>query len=535
MRKFQGLCEGFLQSVKDYPDAYALCIGNKKWTYKELEKKAGLWASCLLKALHPHKPARIGIFAYRSEVSYISVLTALFAGCTFVPLNPKFPALRTKDMIKQADLDAIIVDADSVEKIKDILEENSDLVILLPESDGSILKNFNGIIISGLDLEKEEARLDHPVVTDNEVAYLLFTSGTTGTPKGVPITQTNVMHFLNFNRKRYQLTVNDRLSQTFDQTFDLSVFDIFMAWHSGACLYVIKPMQLLAPIGFIQENQITVWFSVPSVINLLLKRNSLKPDILPNLRFSLFCGEALRKDAVETWQVAAPNSVIENLYGPTELTIACAVYRWDRKNSSDECNNEIVPIGQLYENHHGIVVDENLHEVGNGSVGELCVTGEQLFPGYWNNEVETAKKFFKAIGEAGVERLYYRTGDAVFLSNNGNYIYIGRIDHQIKVGGYRVELSEIEAVLRKVSGVDEAIACGWPIDNNKNYEGIIAYIIGDANVDQILSTARKYLPFYMTPRFVQYIEKIPLNQNGKIDRKLLHLEAIQTQEKKEVA
>jgi amino acid adenylation domain-containing protein len=360
-----------------------------------------------------------------------------------------------------------------------------------------------------------------PTVPDDAHAYLLFTSGSTGQPKGVPITHANVVHFLEVNQRRYQLTHEDRLSQTFDQTFDLSIFDCFMAWGSGACLCAMQPIQLLSPFRFVQEKNITVWFSVPSVITLLLKKNLLKPGSLPSLRLSLFCGEALTKDSVEAWQSAAPNSIIENLYGPTELTIACAAYLWHPERSPRECFNGIVPIGQVYENLHHLVVDENLQPVLPGEDGELCVAGVQTFPGYWNDSQKTVLSTFTCPDQNGNKLLYYRTGDRVRLVEN-NYIYLGRMDRQIKVLGYRVDLGDIEATLRAVPGVIEAVALGWPV-NDGSYEGVIAFVSGNLlNVELLRSKARDCLPAYMVPHTIHILDNMPLNANGKVARNTLY-------------
>lgn len=186
-----------------------------------------------------------------------------------------------------------------------------------------------------------------------------------------------------------------------------------MSWWNGACLCAMQPIQLIYAHNYIRNKQITVWFSVPSAINRLRTTGLLKPNSLPSLRISLFCGEILTKVAVVNWQHAACNSIIDNMYGPTELTIACAVYRWDPIHSPPECHGDIVPIGQLYEHLKGIMVDQHLSPIYGESIkGELCVIGPQLFSGYWKDQNSTNKVFL-----AVNTQKYYRTGDIVIKKN----------------------------------------------------------------------------------------------------------------------
>lgn len=517
----QLLHSGFISSVNSYPNSVALTLNNLNWTYKEIDDKARQWTSALIHTLG-RTPNRVGILAYRSEASYIGVIASLFAGAAFVPLNKTFPSERTRFMIEKADLDAIIVDKNSLSQFCEIIKDlnRKPSCVLLPDSYANEVPSSSIKILDQLDLNEALSQKSLPNITDDSLAYLLFTSGSTGLPKGVPITHSNAVHFLNVNQKRYQITPADRLTQTFEQTFDLSVFDLFMAWSNGATVCSMEPIQLLYPQKFIKENEITIWFSVPSVAKLLHKQNLLEPDSLPTLRLSLFCGEALPKGTVDAWQEAAPNSIIENLYGPTELTIACAVYRWDRKVSPTECLNEIVPIGQLYPGLEALVLDENLVSVPYGKEGELCVSGPQTFCGYWRDTEQTIKNMIKYESMSGEIKTYYRTGDRVLYLPSGNMTYLGRKDHQLKIQGYRVELSEIEGVLSSQPGVTSAVAFGWPIENGNTKE-IIACMVGDVDFSYLFETVKKQLPSYMIPRTFYFLEEMPLNSNGKIDRKEL--------------
>ncbi|SFX57317.1 amino acid adenylation domain-containing protein [Thermoactinomyces sp. DSM 45891] len=522
------LHSGFLSSVKRFPGNVALSIKQNEWTYTELNDKACRWASALLEASDT-TPKRVGIFAYRSLTSYVGVLASLFSGATFVPFNRNFPIQRTCMMMELADLDAVLVDKGSLPQFCEIIKNLKQVpkCVLLPESSKKDLVHIRAEVRDQTDLECAPPLVKFPFISTNSVAYLLFTSGSTGISKGVPITHKNVTHFMQVNQQRYQITDHDRFTQTFDQTFDLSIFDLFMAWGCGAAVCSMDPIHLLSPFSFIREKGITVWFSVPSVAVLLCKQNFLKQNSMPSLRWSFFCGEVLLKTTAEAWQLAAPNSIIENLYGPTELTIACTAYRWDPIKSPMECVNESVPIGKLYPGMESLILDENLEPVPYGSEGELCISGPQTFLGYWSNSEQTLTSLVEYKDDSGQTKVFYRTGDRVRYLPSGDLTYLGRLDHQVKVQGYRVELSEVEAMLLRQPNVVSAVAVGWPLESG-TIKGITAFVVG-ANLDSnaILRGVRKELPAYMVPHTVHVLDKMPLNSNGKIDRKALmkHLES----------
>ncbi|HEY0062240.1 MAG TPA: amino acid adenylation domain-containing protein [Telluria sp.] len=511
----QGLLAGFLRSCAKHPDAEALRIGPDHWSYRELELLARRWASVLLEANSGARPARVAVFASRSLTAYVGVLAALYAGAAFVPLNPRFPAARTRAMLEQAQVSAIIADAGAAALLGEVCVGLALAPpVLLPDSEAG-----SGALRAGRAQLAGAAPLAAPVAPAlHDLAYLLFTSGSTGTPKGVPVTHANVAAFLAFNQARYQITCADRVSQSFDQTFDLSVFDLFMAWGGAASLCVMQAADLLAPLRFVSRNAITVWFSVPSMANGPMRLGQLTAGCMPSLRLSLFCGEALPSAVAAAWALAAPNAALENLYGPTELTIACAVYRWDPAASPAECVNQVVPIGRLYDGLHAMLAEADLRPVAPGEPGELCVAGAQVFPGYWHAPALSAERLFDATGADGVERRYYRTGDLVRQRADGQLTYLGRIDHQVKLNGYRIELGEIEAALCRL-GCRQAVAVPFP--DYAQPSAIVAFVTGASDEALLRTALRQSLPAYMVPARVYWIEQMPLNVNGKIDRNAL--------------
>jgi amino acid adenylation domain-containing protein len=507
---------GFLRSAAARPDAPCLVIKDRAVSYGEAEALARLWAGAIVARLG--RPAeRVGVFGYRSVESYLGGLAALFAGAAFVPLNPGFPPERTGEMIRQAELDAIIVDAAGLKLLPAVLAgTEAPPLLLFPGLDAAA--GVDAPALFAADIQAASPLRALPPVLPGDIAYLLFTSGSTGKPKGVPVTHVNALHFIDWAMATYQVRPDDRLSQTFDQTFDLSIFDLFVAWEGGASVYALQSLDLIAPARFIARNQLTIWFSVPSIPALMRKKGTLKPDALPSLRASLFCGEPLPTDTAQAWAAAAPGSVVDNLYGPTELTIACLWHRWDGARSPAQAVNGVVPIGRPYPGLGAVLVDDQLRPAPEG---ELCVCGPQTTPGYWRDPAKTAERFVTLPGDPHPAPTFYRTGDRARRLDDGTYVYLGRTDHQIKVMGYRVELGEIEACLRREPNTVEAIAMGWPVVDG-TAQAIVAFVSGvGIDFDRLRADARAYLPDYMVPRDIHLIDKMPLNANGKIDRKAL--------------
>ena len=220
-------------------------------------------------------------------------------------------------------------------------------------------------------------------------------------------------------------------------------------------------------------------------------------------------------------QIPAPNSIVENLYGPTELTIACLLHRWDPRKSPPLCVNGMVPIGKPYPGLDAVLLDERLRPVEGSEPGELCVCGPQTVPGYWQDDAKTAERFVALPVSPSTSARFYRTGDRAARLGTGDYVYLGRVDHQIKVLGHRVELGEIEAALRSDPAVVEAIAVGWPLEEGTAL-GVVAFVSGSGiDTGGLLAQVRLRLPDYMTPREIRVVDTMPLNVNGKIDRSAL--------------
>src|SRR5262245_8270988 len=311
---------------------------------------------------------------------------------------------------------------------------------------------------------------------------------------------------------RYDFNNNDRFLQMFELTFDLSVFSFLVPLSVGAAFYQIPRdrMAYLEVADLLETKEITVALMVPSVINYL------KPYFgeidLPKMRYSLFCGEALYHDTLCGWARCIPSAKIENLYGPTEATVFCLRYEWQRGESPHPQARGIVPIGRPMEGMDAF-------QLSGGSLdeeGELCLSGEQVTLGYWNNPAKTAEVF----GTAANGSKFYRTGDLCRIDQAGNFLYLGRIDNQIKVDGHRVELEEIEFYTRAFCGDKQVVATVSPGEAASPI--VLLFVESEQNLRPGLREhLKKHLPDYMIPRDIITVGHFPLNMNGKTDRQAL--------------
>jgi amino acid adenylation domain-containing protein len=513
------LCSGFFDRAANSPDRPALEVAGQTLTYGDLARRARSLAATLVDHAPATETALVAILGNRSATTFAGVLGSLAAGRGYMPLNPTYPPARNRDMLERSRCRAVIVGSAALSSVDALVKGVEDeLLLLVSEEDvREIQQRWPAHRVLGSQDLSDGAGLEPSEMAPDDPAYLLFTSGSTGTPKGVLVTHANVRAFLDAVSERYDLTQEDRFSQTFNLTFDLSVFDLFVTWDNGGCLCCPSDKDLLNPTNFIRSSRLSVWFSVPSIALFMRRLGVLKPSSFPTLRWSLFCGEALSVDVARNWAVAAPNSTVENLYGPTEATIACTAYRWDSGRSPEESELGIVPVGNPLGQMSTLVTGDDLREVPGGDAGELLLSGPQVVDGYWHDDEATARAFVSLGG-----RSYYRTGDRVRRpTGDGPLRYLGRLDNQIKVLGHRVELGEVEAAVRDEAGVDGVVAVGWPC-SAAGAAGIVAFL-ADTRVDVAALRAQlaQRLPSYMLPREVRLLPDLPLNVNGKWDRAAL--------------
>lgn len=519
----RSLGEVFFCIAERQPERPALVIGGHAHTYGGLLDRAQRLAAAIRRLDEGDVPLG-AVFARHSVWAYAGVLGILLSGRGYVPLCPAFPAERTRRMLELSGVSTIVADRGNLEALGEVVGSvRQRLKILLPECPlppSWAPRCPQHTVVGADELPAPGGGFTLPPIGPEDTAYLLFTSGSTGTPKGVGIQQRNAMAYLGGIRELLALGPEDRFSQNFELTFDLSVHDMFVCWSCGACLCVPPPRAAFAPAAFIRQHGLTCWFSTPSTAAVLQRLRLLRPGSFPSLRWSLFCGEPLPLGLAEAWQRAAPRSTVLNLYGPTEATVACTAYAYRGNSSPEECADGIVPIGRPFGSTRAIVAGDGDQPVEGSGAGELLLGGGQVAPGYWRDAARTAQSFVSLPGASPCGP-WYRTGDLVEINEGGNLVYRGRKDQQLKIMGYRVELQEVENVARETAAARQAIALGWP-QTASGAEGVILFLTGAQVPDEaILAGCRRQLPPYMVPREIHRLEELPLNPNQKVDRNAL--------------
>jgi amino acid adenylation domain-containing protein len=359
---------------------------------------------------------------------------------------------------------------------------------------------------------------------DTDPAYILFTSGSTGVPKGVVITHSNVTHFIHWANKYFDIGPSDRLSGHIPLYFDLSVFDIFGTLAAGAQLHLVGPELNLLPnklADFIRGSELTQWFSVPSILTYMAKFDVVRPNDFPTLRRLLWCGEVFPTPALVYWMKRLPDVTFTNLYGPTETTIASSYYTVPGCPDDEKA---AIPIGTACDGEELLVLDEELKHVRQGEVGDLYIRGVGLSPGYWRDAEKTKAVFLPNPHSSDPADRIYKTGDLAKFGPDSLVYFLGRADSQIKSRGYRIELGEIETALNAMGSLRE---CAVVAINTDRFEGAIiccAYVgAGDSDVSpaSLRKELSKVLPAYMLPNKWKAYEILPKNANGKIDRRLI--------------
>ncbi len=471
----------------------AFFINGHFYTYSLLDKTVSAirQAICLNT---PESEKIIGLIANDDLETYAAIIALWFEGKAYVPLNPESPRERNKLIVIEAGIKTVI-----------------------DSSKQPLFEEYKPIETKNLAISEIDLPLKY--FAGDDLAYLLFTSGTTGIPKGVPITRDNLTGFISaFDALGFNIGPNDRCLQMFDLTFDLSIMSYLVPLLKGACVYTVPKDKI--KYGYIaellEEQQLTVALMVPSILHFL--RPYFEEIEYPELRYNLFCGEALPLDLTIEWSRCVPNSKIINVYGPTEDTIFCTHYTF-KKNKPNKSYNGILSIGKPMKGTEMIIVDENNNILSSNKSGELCLSGRQLTPGYWNNDSKNKEAFFEIEYKDRLTK-FYKTGDLSYADEEGDFYYSGRLDHQIKIQGFRVELSEIEFHCKTYLGKINVVASDYT-NKTGNSEIGLAIESDSFETEGLLNYIKLKMPPYMIPSQIRFVNPFPLNVNGKTDRKVL--------------
>ena len=499
-----------------YTSLEALRIRDRSISYQELSEQALIVAAALRDSGAERET--IGIVGQRKASSYFGVLGILFAGCHYTPINPKYSEARVLAILREAKIRFLVGDRADLEMLEPVLATEgapSIEAIILPEGAAPSGRSWRDEL--SLRALKPLAR---PVAAEAEdLAYILFTSGSTGLPKGVKVAHANVLAFLRSMSALYRLSPGFRASQTFDFSFDPSVSDMFFTWAEGGRLCVLPEEEVLLPHEYIRREGITFWNSVPAIAAFMFKMGHLSPGCFPELRHSMFCGEQFPRHVADAWQQAAPYSTVENLYGPTEATVYISRHLYTPAEKNHPFRNEIIPIGRHFPEHEFALVDEAGEKVPGAAVGEIVFKGPQITNGYLNDQRKTDAVFVTFPWDPS-GATWYKSGDLGFYNGDGDLECIGRRDSQIKLGGRRIEIGEIEAVLGLFPQTRDAMVVALR-DEQKIVTGCLAFttsVLTKQEESFIRRESMKHIERVFFPKRIVAIEAFPLTASGKRDR-----------------
>jgi len=471
-------CILFLETADRQPTHPAVIQEGRIVSYGEMRSLAARIAGALVRV---RKSPRVLIYLPKSAEAYCSMFGVLMAGGYYSPINMDAPKHKHVEIFRQL--------------IPDVVISTKDLVNALPIAESKT---------SFVDVEAlPDTKLIEPLSV-HQLAYIFFTSGSTGKPKGVMIPRAGLAHYVEWAIRAMNVSSQDRWSQHPNIGFDLSVLDIFGALCGGATLFPLTSKKdKLLPAAFIKRNKLTIWNSVPSVIDLMTRARQVSEENFDSLRLMTFCGEPLFLRHLEAIFSAKNNMIVHNTYGPTEATVSCTVIELTRQNYRSLCHSS-APLGKPIPGMEMILLGDSKAE------GEIVLVGAQLAIGYWHDRDTTDKSFFMQ----NTERRAYRTGDWATIKQ-GEYYFSGRTDHQVKIRGNRVELDEIDAAIHRLGYGDSCTI----------YTGEQLHCFIEASqlpsIFEFRERLSSVLPEYAIPQHLHTIDKLPLNANDKIDRKRL--------------
>jgi amino acid adenylation domain-containing protein len=509
------------------PRRPAVAAGGCTLTYQELDRLSNKVARALLR-LGVAPGDRVGILATKSAASVIGVYGALKAGGCYVPLDPKAPPERLGYVVGDSGTAVLLADEARIAEAAALVSVTPGLRAMEVASPAGAIDRTEPpspageptpFLEWGAVASEPGDPLPEPLAIESDLAYILYTSGSTGTPKGVMISHRNSLTFVEWAAAAAGLSAEDRVCSPAPLHFDLSVFDIFATCRAAACLAVIPEGGATFPVSiakWLESEQISVWYSVPSVLTLLACFGNLPQFDLSRLRTVIFAGEVFPPKYLARLRDELPHPRYLNWYGPTETNV-CTAFEVPPGRMDDGP----VPIGMPCANTEVFAVTDQGRRVSQpGEEGELYVRGPSLMQGYWGLPAKTREVLLQNPFRAAYDDRVYRTGDLVTLDPAGNYFYLGRRDAMVKIRGYRVELGEVEAALYRHPAITEAAVL--PVVDELLGSRLRAVISADhaANLtrETVLDLCRQSLPSYMVPDVVEFRAALPRTSTGKVDR-----------------
>jgi amino acid adenylation domain-containing protein len=503
------------------PDATALVQGAALLTYGQLDAFSNQIAHALRSA-GCERGDRVGLWLPKSPTMVASMLGVLKADACYVPLDISTPAPRVARIVGSAEPSLVLASARGAATLRAVLQDQHrrrPVRVGWMDPGPSAADPLPSAFVLD-DVRRMPAHHRSYENSSVDRAHILFTSGSTGAPKGVMITHASVVRFVEWATAYFGLAASDRTSGHSPFHFDLSTFDLFGTLAAGAQIHLVPPELNVLPhklVEFIREAALTQWFSVPSILALMAQLDVVRQDDFPSLRRLLWCGEVFSTKALRYWMARLPHVTFTNLYGPTEATIASSYYTVPECPASD---TDPIPIGRPCAGEDLLVLDEALQPVPAGEVGDLYIRGVGLSPGYWRDPEKTNAAFRPAPGRAG-DRIY-RTGDLARVGPDGLIYFLGRADSQIKSRGYRIELGEIEAALQTLPELQESAVVAVPTDGFEGVSICCAYVPNPGAPVTPMTLRRQLgglIPAYMVPSQWKALGSLPRNANGKIDRR----------------
>ena len=483
------------------PDKVAVVSPEGELTFARLEATAKASGTWIAARVDPR--CAVAFYLEKSPLALACMLGAAYAGCFYSVLDVRQPNVRLASTLDALEATVVLTDANNLEAARELVA-GRDVELALIED----------VIATAADSDVLAARA--ATATDIDPLYVNFTSGSTGTPKGVVVAHRSVVDFIPVFVEAFGIGEDDIIANQAPFDFDVSVKDIYSCLFTGATLclvprpYFSEPAKLM---DYLAESHATVLVWAVSAMCFVSIMGGLKYRVPTDVRLVMFSGEVMPPKQLRRWQETLPETTFVNLYGPTEITCNCTYHVLDRAYENDE----VIPMGKPFANERVTVVDDDGALVTeSGEVGELLVSGTTLALGYLGNPERTAESFVQhPLNGRWLERTY-RTGDLVRYNEDGDLVYVGRADFQIKHMGQRIELGDIEAAAQATAGVERA-CCLYDAKRKK----LKLYYQGPCEKDALMEELHGRLASYMVPNACTQLSELPLTKNGKIDRAAL--------------